>query len=87
MPDEKTNDHSTNSYEELKSSGSKNIVICSEFAGILRGDPQSWINVELCWTPDKEQLLDEKDDKDKEDGEGRWTLASIIRLSGLSVSH
>ena len=63
------------------------IILCSVFAGFLKGDPTSWVNVEPTWTPDQDPLLTDKDGNFKKDGEnGAWTLASIIRLSGLPVS-
>jgi hypothetical protein len=56
------------------------LIVCAVFAGLLRGDPRSWINMHPCWTPGKDPLLiegvDNIDDKD-------WTLAAIIRLAGL----
>jgi hypothetical protein len=57
------------------------MIVCATFAGLLQGDPNSWVNVEPCWTPDKDPLLTEDDNQDP----GDWTLASIIRLSGLPV--
>ena len=69
-----------NAGEGLGKLGS--IIVCSVFAGLLKGDPCSWINVDPCWTPDQDPLLcpgqDNVDDKS-------WTLASIIRLAGLPV--
>ena len=52
------------------------------FAGLLKGDPCSYFNVEPCWNPDDDPLL--KPGEDNVDDE-TWTLASIIRLSGLPV--
>ncbi len=57
------------------------IIVCATFAGLLKGDPRSWMNVAPCWTPDDDPLLEAQD---KIDGNG-WSLASIIRLSGLPV--
>ncbi|MCH9651544.1 MAG: peroxidase [Deltaproteobacteria bacterium] len=57
------------------------VIVCSTFAGLLLGDPHSYFNVEPCWTPDDDSLLMEDDKVDA----GDWTLASIIRLSGLPV--
>ena len=56
-------------------------IVCATFAGLLKGDPNAWINVEPCWTPDDDQLLNAADKKDA----NTWTLAAIIRLSGLPV--
>lgn len=56
-------------------------IVCATFAGLLKGDPSSYINVKPCWTPDDDPLLEENDKQDEKD----WTLASIIRLSGLPV--
>ena len=57
------------------------MIVCATFAGLLKGDPNAWINVEPCWTPNDDPLLTEADNQDP----GDWTLASIIRLSGLPV--
>lgn len=56
-------------------------IVCATFAGLLKGDPCSFFNVDPCWTPDDDPLLT---DADKVDDAG-WTLASVIRLSGLPV--
>jgi hypothetical protein len=57
---------------------------------LLKGDPYSYFNQNPGWTPSQDPLLSEiKDEEgrllnqDREDG--AWTLASIIRLSGLPV--
>lgn len=68
-----------NSGQRLGSVGS--IIVCATFAGLLKGDPTSWINQSPCWTPDDDVLLNKEDKVDA----GDWTLASIIRLSGLPV--
>lgn len=57
-------------------------IVCAVFAGLLKGDPNSFLNVEPCWTPDNDPLLRPEDKQDSND----WTLAAIIRLSGLPVS-
>lgn len=57
-------------------------IVCATFAGLLKGDPNSWLNVSPCWTPDEDPLLEAAD---KQDGEN-WTLAAIIRLSGLPTN-
>lgn len=57
-------------------------IVCSVFAGLLKGDPCSWLNLDPCWRPDHDPLLhageDNSDDKD-------WKLSSIIRLAGLKA--
>ena len=58
-------------------------IVCAVFAGILKGDPLSWMNLEPKWTPDSDPLLDPQDNRDSSNG---WTLASIIRLAGLPVA-
>ena len=58
------------------------IIVCATFAGLLKGDGSSWINVDPLWTPDQDPLLEPDDNLDP----GEWTLASVIRLSGLPVS-
>ncbi|MEX0350346.1 MAG: peroxidase family protein [Paracoccaceae bacterium] len=55
------------------------IIVGAVFAGLLKGDPCSWINLAPCWTPDDDPLLEEDDKID----DPSWTLASIIRLAGL----
>ena len=69
----------SNAGQMLGRTGS--IIVCATFAGLLKGDPCSWINLDPCWTPDSDPLLEKEDNKDP----GEWTLASIIRLSGLPV--
>lgn len=75
--------------ESLPGSNSGNVlgrigstIICSVFAGLLKGDPCSYFNMDPCWSPEKSDLLcDGKDNIDDND----WTLASIIRIAGLPV--
>ncbi|WP_298841920.1 heme peroxidase family protein [uncultured Roseobacter sp.] len=59
------------------------VIVCSVFAGLLKGDPLSWVSTEPCWTPEKDPLLsggvDNVDDPS-------WTLASVIRLAGLRAN-
>lgn len=58
------------------------LIVCATIAGLLKGDPNTFYNIEPCWTPDDDPLLDKScDNQDM----GDWTLASIIRLSGLPV--
>ena len=72
------------------------LILCSVFAGLLKGDPASFFNVDPTWTPKKDELIsnvtsiDPKSDKQndqhlrgKPDGYG---LATIIRLSGLPIT-
>lgn len=55
-------------------------IVCAVFAGLLKGDPMSWVNMDPDWTPGSDPLL--QDGVDNID-DASWTLASIIRLSGL----
>ncbi len=58
------------------------IIVSATFAGLLLGDPCSYLNLDPCWTPGEDPLLrDGVDNVDDPD----WKLASIIRLSGLPV--
>lgn len=70
------------------------IIVAATFAGLLLGDPLSFFNIEPSWTPDRDGLLaglntdgqlnaDGQKEIDANAGTGIWTLASIIRLSGL----
>jgi hypothetical protein len=65
------------------------IIICATFAGLLQGDPSSYLNIEPGWTPAKDLLLRKGfDNIDGEPADGpredrSWTLASIIRIAGL----
>lgn len=67
------------------------LIVCATFAGLLKGDPDSYFNADPRWTPDRDELLlPRKDNVDGAPAGGRarkraWTLASIIRLSGLPV--
>lgn len=61
-------------------------IVCATFAGLIKGDPNSWVNIEPCWTPDDDPLLDKSADNVDHVKNGQdWTLATIIRLSGLPV--
>ena len=56
------------------------LIVCATFAGLLKGDPSSFLNVDPCWTPDKADLLRPGEDNMDTDGES-WELSTIIRLS------
>ena len=56
-------------------------IVCSVFAGLLKGDPSSWFNQAPCWTPDDDPLLS---GTDFNQDDPNWTLASVIRLAGLN---
>ncbi len=60
-------------------------IVCAVFAGLLKGDPASYFNIDPCWTPDDDPLLEANDNVDSTDGS--WTVGAIIRLSGLPVSE
>ncbi len=66
--------------EKLGSVGST--IVCAVFAGLLKGDPCSYFNTDPCWTPNDDDLLRQGEDNIDDNN---WTLASIIRLSGLPV--
>jgi hypothetical protein len=73
--------------ERLGSVGS--IIVAATFEGLLKGDPLSFFNIEPTWTPDDDELLrlaKEQVPNLVADAEGKWTLASVIRLSGLPVN-
>ena len=57
-------------------------ILCATFAGLLFGDPNSYLAIRPGWTPDDDPLLTDDDNQDP----GDWTLASIIRLSGMPVN-
>lgn len=57
-------------------------IVCATFAGLLKGDPKSYLNMEPCWHPDQDDLLISGTDNIDAPS---WSLASIIRLSGLPV--
>jgi hypothetical protein len=65
------------------------LIVCATFAGLLKGDPCSYLNVEPTWTPGRDPLFcngqDNRDGEPGPNGERAWTLASIIRISGLPV--
>ncbi len=70
----------TNGGEMLGRVGST--IVCSVFAGLLKGDPRSFFNTDPCWRPNDDPLLKPGEDNADDDD---WTLAAIIRLSGLPV--
>lgn len=67
------------------------LIICATFAGLLKGDGMSWVNIKPDWTPDDDPLLksmEEQLDLTQDNGlsgNPRWSLASIIRLAGLPI--
>ncbi|MEM9037779.1 MAG: peroxidase family protein [Actinomycetota bacterium] len=58
-------------------------IVAATFAGLLAGDPASFVNVEPGWEPRSDPLL--VDGQDNVD-DPAWTVASIIRLAGLPAS-
>ncbi|MEL6665195.1 MAG: peroxidase family protein [Pseudomonadota bacterium] len=70
-------------------------IVCAVFAGLLKGDPMSWINMDPKWEPETDPLLtavrnDADDPVDlNQDFESSnsltvdWGLPTIIRLAGL----
>lgn len=58
------------------------IIVAATFAGLLAGDPSSWVSIDPRWTPDRDPLLHAGQDNVDDPA---WTLAAIIRLSGLPV--
>ncbi|CDZ27542.1 Myeloperoxidase, thyroid peroxidase, cyclooxygenase catalytic domain [Neorhizobium galegae bv. officinalis] len=72
------------------------IIVAATFAGLLKGDPLSFFNLEPGWTPDKDELLDSVEadlvaagkpglNADEQVNGRKWGLPTIIRLSGLPV--
>ncbi len=67
------------------------ILVAATFAGLLKGDPLSFFNLEPGWTPDRDPLLSGLEarlglNQDAgAEGNVPWGLPSIIRLSGLPV--
>ena len=59
-------------------------IVAATFAGLLAGDKTSFFTVEPRWHPSSDPLLRDGDDN-RDDSS--WTLASIIRLSGLPVTE
>ncbi|WP_167591860.1 peroxidase family protein [Jiella endophytica] len=59
-------------------------IVAAVFAGLLKGDPSSWVNSQPCWTPADDPLLE--DGEDNKDSPGKWQLSSIIRIGGSPVS-
>ncbi|WP_062205692.1 peroxidase family protein [Demequina salsinemoris] len=66
------------------------MLVASTFAGLLKGDPTSWVNQEPGWMPGEDSLLwgydDNRDSTEQVDGSRPWTLASIIRIAGVPVA-
>ncbi|WP_062318631.1 peroxidase family protein [Demequina maris] len=60
-------------------------IVAATIAGLLKGDPGSWLTTDPGWTPDADPLLKPRDSRDgrAEDPEHPWTLASIIRIAGV----
>lgn len=53
-------------------------LVAAVFSGLLRGDPQSWLNKDASWTPDKEGLFA----KISPAG-AHWEIADIIRAARM----
>ncbi|UJW86558.1 peroxidase family protein [Devosia sp. SL43] len=63
------------------------VIVAATFAGLLLGDPLSHFNIEPNWEPDRDKLLSKLNLENRlTKDEGKWSLASIIRLSGLPVA-
>lgn len=63
-------------------------IVAATFAGLLLGDRLSFFNIEPKWTPDGDDLLRTLDVEHlTQDAGGKWTLPSIIRLSGLPIER
>lgn len=58
-------------------------IVASTFAGLLRGDPQSYFAQKPGWTPEDDPLLGASSD-DTVDGE--WVLGSIMKIAGVPIS-
>ncbi|AXV14881.1 hypothetical protein CYG48_03730 [Neorhizobium sp. SOG26] len=67
------------------------ILVAATFAGLLKGDPLSFFNMEPGWTPDRDPLLQALDQNlqiNRDAGQAgnvSWGLPAIVRLSGLPV--
>ncbi len=66
------------------------IIVCATFAGLLKGDPLSWFNIEPGWHPGNDPLLQPEDNGDHPGPDhapdnNEWGLPAVIRLSGLPV--
>ena len=57
-------------------------IVSFTFIQLIMNTPNSFLNVQSDWDPGQEALLKPEDNQDS----GNWSLASIIRLSGLRVS-
>lgn len=63
-------------------------IICATFAGLLKGDPNSFVNMCPDWEPEDDELLKNHTVELTQDAiseDNKWTVASIIRLSGLPI--
>ncbi|TNE63296.1 MAG: hypothetical protein EP335_09755 [Alphaproteobacteria bacterium] len=61
-------------------------IVCATFAGLLKGDPTSWLNVWPEWEPEVDPLLSHASLSGMNmDTPGTWGLPAIIRMSGLPV--
>lgn len=60
------------------------IIVCATFAGLLLGDPNSYLNRFPEWTPANDPLL-RKGEDNVDSKDDAWELASIIRLGGMPV--
>ena len=60
-------------------------IVAAVFAGLLKGDPNSYFTMEPNWTPNNDRYL--KGTGHNVEGKKRkWTLASIIRIAGLKAN-
>lgn len=74
----------TKAGESLGAVGST--IVCATFAGLLAGDPSSFVNVHPRWTPDDDVLL-AGSGFNSDTADGSWTLPAVIRMSGLPVRN
>lgn len=61
-------------------------IVCAVFAGLLKGDPASWVNVHPCWHPSRDPLLIAGEDNIDSGGGDDWQLGAIMRIAGVPIA-
>ncbi|MBS8228539.1 peroxidase family protein [Vannielia litorea] len=60
-------------------------IVSAVFAGLLKGDPKAYVNVDPGWSPEAELASGMLTGDDKQDNPD-WGLQAILRISGQPVS-
>ena len=57
-------------------------IVAEVFAGLLKGDPLSYVNIHPNWTPAEEAALP----FDMPENGGGWEVADLLKAAGMPAS-